>query len=69
LVHRLWQQLNNTPLEVLLGEGRVYGGGLHKLEPKELSNVPAGPLLDLIAEPPPPIAHQMDIFELMAADL
>ncbi|WP_265432393.1 hypothetical protein, partial [Aeromonas salmonicida] len=40
LMDRLWQQLNEICPEVLLGEGRVYGGGLHKLEPKELSKVP-----------------------------
>lgn len=40
LMDRLWQQLNAISPEVLLGEGRVYGGGLHKLEPKELSKVP-----------------------------
>ena len=31
--------LNSLAVEHLLGEGRVYGGGLHKLEPKELANV------------------------------
>lgn len=40
LLDRVWQQLNAIVPEVLLGEGRVYGGGLHKLEPKELAKVP-----------------------------
>lgn len=40
LAHIIWQELNSITSEALLGEGRVYGGGLHKLEPKELANVP-----------------------------
>ncbi|WP_455851736.1 Eco57I restriction-modification methylase domain-containing protein [Pantoea endophytica] len=40
LIDSIWQQLNAISPEILLGEGRVYGGGLHKLEPKELSKVP-----------------------------
>ncbi len=40
LLDRVWQQLNAIDPDDLLGEGRVYGGGLHKLEPKELAKVP-----------------------------
>lgn len=47
LLRRVWRALNQLPPEVLLGEGRVYGGGLHKLEPRELGNVPVAFLQDL----------------------
>ena len=39
LLKAIWKELNQIPADVLLGEGRVYGGGMHKLEPKELANV------------------------------
>ena len=40
--------LNNIASEAMLDEGRVYGGGLHKLESKELSKVPAGDMWKLL---------------------
>jgi hypothetical protein len=48
LLRKVWIALNQVGPEVLLGEGRVYGGGLHKLEPRELSNVSAAFLLELL---------------------
>ena len=44
----LWQALNSIERETLLGNGRVYGGGMHKLEPKELANVPADALAAVV---------------------
>lgn len=41
MLRAVWRALNSIKAEALLGSGRVYGGGLHKLEPKELANVPA----------------------------
>jgi hypothetical protein len=40
LIERIWQSLNAIPASTLLGEGRVYGGGLYKMEPRELANLP-----------------------------
>lgn len=48
LLRKIWIALNELPPDMLLGEGRVYGGGLHKLEPRELSNVPATFIQDLL---------------------
>ena len=41
----IWEGLGQISIESLLSEGRVYGGGLHKLEPKELANASADKLL------------------------
>lgn len=48
LAIKVWKFLNTIPSEILLGEGRVYGGGLYKMEPKELANVPADDILNLL---------------------
>ena len=40
LLRRVWEALNRITPDRLLAEGRVYGGGMHKLEPRELSNLP-----------------------------
>ena len=45
----VWRALNQIPAESLLGEGRVYGGGLYKLEPKELENASAETLVAALA--------------------
>jgi hypothetical protein len=49
-INDVWQALKEITPETLLGEGRVYGGGLHKLEPKELGNAPADRIVQLVPE-------------------
>ena len=45
---RIWEILNDIDPKTMLGEGRVYGGGLHKLEPRELGNVPAASIAEIL---------------------
>lgn len=44
----VWEELNNIRPESLMSEGRVYGGGLHKMEPKELAKVCAKEISTLL---------------------
>ena len=50
ILRRVWEALNNLSPKAILREGRVYGGGLHKLEPNELGNVDATPIIKAIPE-------------------
>lgn len=59
-MRKVWSLLNRIKPEQLLGEGRVYGGGLHKLEPKELANVPVPEIAKLLPESERP-ARQIDL--------
>jgi len=48
LISKIWRFLNEVSPEALLGEGRVYGGGLYKMEPRELANLPADQIMALL---------------------
>ena len=48
LKDKIWVFLNNISQDMIKAEGRVYGGGLYKIEPKELNNVPIDEILTLI---------------------
>ncbi len=50
LKRQVWDFLNSIAPKAMLNEGRVYGGGLHKLEPKELGRVPATVLAQVLTE-------------------
>lgn len=51
-VRQVWECLNNIQINSMLDEGRVYGGGLHKMEPKELAKLPALAILEALGLSP-----------------
>ncbi len=46
-VYRIWELLKSISGNDIEEEGRVYGGGLKKIEPRELAKVPCGDLMEL----------------------
>lgn len=48
LLTRVWEALSAITAADLVNEGRTYGGGLEKIEPSELGNVPVRQLAQLI---------------------
>lgn len=50
LLRAVWRALNEIPTDMLKAEGRVYGGGLYKIEPNELANTPADSILVVLPE-------------------
>jgi adenine-specific DNA-methyltransferase len=66
LARQIWEFLDSIPSATLLGEGRVYGGGLYKMEPKELANVPADAIAALLPANQAPPAKQREMFPTRA---
>ena len=66
LTRKIWKLLNSIHMEELLDEGRVYGGGLHKLEPNELANVKADGIQALLPTDAPEPFVQHRLFEAVA---
>lgn len=48
LLLKVWEQLNKIPTESFGENGRFYGGGLHKMEPRELLTLPAEGIAELL---------------------
>lgn len=44
----VFEHLQSIEGDTFVGEGRVYGGGLHKMEPKEMERVPLEKLADVL---------------------
>ena len=63
LKRRIWQLLKAIRIEELLSEGRVYGGGLYKLEPGELGKVQSETLAQLLSAATPHEPKRLRLFE------
>ena len=62
------RRMNNVPVDAVLmpqrHDGRVYGGGFHELDPKELGSVPAPEIPGMLPRNArPDCTVQGDLFE------
>lgn len=64
LLRSIWTALNRLPPQALIGEGRVYGGGLHKIEPAELANAPVDGIMQLTPAFSQNLGKQLPLFSL-----
>ena len=48
VLNEVWHELNAIPTETISQNGRFYGGGLRKMEPKELMRTPAQGLASVL---------------------
>jgi hypothetical protein len=58
----VWQILNTINPALLISEGRIYGGGLHKIEPKELANASAEMIMAILPTTDAIDAQQLSLF-------
>jgi hypothetical protein len=66
LYAELFAALESLDTEKITGGGRVYGGGLYKMEPKELANLPSGFIAERLALGRGPAAlRQRHLFETL----
>ena len=63
LEREIWLLLNQINAESMLREGRIYGGGLCKLEPRELARIPFNEILTLIPSFSPELSTQPTLFK------
>ena len=65
-IREIWKTLNDLNPSSIVEEGRLYGGGLHKIEPKELGNVDATSVIDSLPKAVRPTKTiQISLFEGM----
>lgn len=62
LLRKIWLKLNQISQDTLFDEGRVYGGGLHKIEPNELANVSIKEIVSLLPDFKKNPSHQISLF-------
>lgn len=67
LLRAIWEQLNEIEPVAMIEEGRVYGGGLHKMEPRELGNLTAESITALLSRDVATQAPQAELFEVASS--